>query len=175
MEIEQRYSDVTPTRIKVIDNIKELHYKPKHLSRRDFFGQIRKDVRSKAQDIIESLDSVKDNEYRTKTVPATRKALNAAFRAMDGVSGDSLLAQSYYDLTLTGQCNGCTLCVGLCPTGSLAISRQENPPYQSMHFSTLLCTGCGLCVEACPKRILSLEKGFARGKHQLVTDGSMSM
>jgi len=174
-EIERRYSDIIPAGSKVIERDKELHYERKRISRRDFFGQIRKDARLKAQDIAEGLDSARDIEYRTKTVPSTRKALNAAFREMDRVSGDSLLALSYYDLILTGQCNGCTLCVGLCPTGSLAIRRQEDRSYQGMHFNTLLCTGCGLCVEACPSRIISLEKGFARDKHRLFTDGSMSV
>jgi heterodisulfide reductase subunit A len=43
-------------------------------------------------------------------------------------------------------CSGCQICVGLCPYGAVAYSKDKN----KTAINEALCKGCGTCVAACP-------------------------
>jgi pyruvate ferredoxin oxidoreductase delta subunit len=53
---------------------------------------------------------------------------------------------------LTGECNGCAICVQYCPSGVISIVEAKS----SVNLE--YCKGCGICVEICPKKALEMIK-----------------
>ncbi|MEW6221070.1 MAG: NIL domain-containing protein [Thermodesulfobacteriota bacterium] len=49
-------------------------------------------------------------------------------------------------------CLQCGLCTGLCPTGALAINRED----MGVVFQPELCSGCALCLNVCPVRAMAM-------------------
>src|SRR5215813_6419616 len=45
-----------------------------------------------------------------------------------------------------GLCHRCGSCVGICPTGVLALDKEEYPRVKNLSA----CTDCDLCVRVCP-------------------------
>ena len=57
-------------------------------------------------------------------------------------------------------CNGCGVCVGVCPCGAIDVVRivQYSGRYRGhLKIDFSKCIGCGNCVEVCPERVLSME------------------
>ena len=50
------------------------------------------------------------------------------------------------------QCIFCGVCQRKCPTGALAVARQE----KTWVINRLRCISCGYCVEVCPKKCLAM-------------------
>lgn len=72
------------------------------------------------------LDPLDWNEDRNDRTP---RALRALGRIVDG-----------------GLCHRCGSCVGICPTGVLALDSEEYPKVKNL----AACTDCDLCVKVCP-------------------------
>ncbi|HYF96374.1 MAG TPA: 4Fe-4S dicluster domain-containing protein [Symbiobacteriaceae bacterium] len=49
-------------------------------------------------------------------------------------------------------CNGCTICVGFCPTGALT-AREEDGNW-TLLFQVASCVDCKMCISLCPRRVL---------------------
>ncbi len=63
------------------------------------------------------------------------------------------VAHSGYLAAVTGDCNGCGLCVKACNT--LAIGLVDGPPRRAT-VKAASCLGCGACIDACPRQALTL-------------------
>ena len=57
-------------------------------------------------------------------------------------------------LIISGACNLCPLCKGICPTGAIQVEQSEGK--KELTFDGTLCSGCGLCVSFCKHNALSL-------------------
>ena len=68
----------------------------------------------------------------------------------------NLLGKGKSALTITSECNECTVCDKVCP---IQISRWQYHPGQgeTAVIPEWDCLKCGLCVEACPQKALSLK------------------
>ena len=51
------------------------------------------------------------------------------------------------------KCTHCGACVGVCPTGALAVNRDS----MKVEFTPAKCIACELCVRACPPRAMSVK------------------
>ena len=52
-------------------------------------------------------------------------------------------------MEISGQCNGCGMCVTFCPTG--ALKSYEEGDRQVIDFSLGHCLACNLCGDICPE------------------------
>ena len=148
-----------PFDVRVIERVDELHFGRQGMTRRDFFGRVRLDAKSRLRRVTEALDSRSSTAYRAKKVPLTRTALNAALDTLDQNGKNVLLSHRYCSLAVTADCGDCALCVALCPTGALAKRRQSDSIPGGLCFNTRLCTNCGLCAEACPEKGIVIKGG----------------
>ena len=57
-----------------------------------------------------------------------------------------------------GLCHRCGSCVGICPTGVLALDREEYPKVQNLSA----CTDCDLCVKVCPGDEFPYEEAYEK-------------
>lgn len=68
---------------------------------------------------------------------------------IEGPESDSELPRALRGLSKIidgGLCHRCGSCVGICPTGVLALDNEEYPKVQNLSA----CTDCDLCVKVCP-------------------------
>jgi formate hydrogenlyase subunit 6/NADH:ubiquinone oxidoreductase subunit I len=56
------------------------------------------------------------------------------------------------------QCIFCGTCEKKCPTGALAVSREE----KRWTIDRLRCVTCGYCVESCPKKCLGMQNQYSQ-------------
>lgn len=54
------------------------------------------------------------------------------------------------------QCIFCGICVRKCPTGALAVSKEE----RSWEIERLKCIQCNSCVDTCPKKCLTMLNAY---------------
>ncbi|MBU2651243.1 MAG: 4Fe-4S binding protein [Bacteroidetes bacterium] len=56
------------------------------------------------------------------------------------------------------RCKGCEVCIGACPTGVIAMSKDVNG--KGYHFSYMAnpdaCTGCANCAIVCPDGVITV-------------------
>lgn len=55
-------------------------------------------------------------------------------------------------------CDGCGLCVAICPTG--AISQKSTPEGLAMEERVSHCLDCGVCLQACPHQAIRRDEGI---------------
>ncbi len=55
---------------------------------------------------------------------------------------------------VTDRCDGCALCLDVCPYSAIALEEYEKDGWKHRRIQTdkALCKGCGLCAATCPKR-----------------------
>lgn len=89
------------------------------------------------------------------------EAKAAAHRAFILLSQDRIKSEAIKSF-VTDQCDGCALCVNVCPFHALSISNQDPSDLKSgsrsnsrsrakLFTDPALCQGCGLCAATCPK------------------------
>ncbi len=54
------------------------------------------------------------------------------------------------------RCNGCDVCVRLCPHQALTLELDESDDMCSYHIRPENCTGCNLCIDGCDENALSI-------------------
>lgn len=63
----------------------------------------------------------------------------------------------FFTLTVNTECNFCGGCAGMCPTGALKNTREDE--VKRLQFDWTRCSGCGLCLEFCRKKAIRLTSG----------------
>ena len=64
--------------------------------------------------------------------------------------GEGRLKIDPFKPVVTGECDGCGVCIEVCPRG--AVSLEGSNPV----IDIVSCNGCGACVSACPKGVLQM-------------------
>jgi ferredoxin len=63
----------------------------------------------------------------------------------------------FFTLAVNPGCNFCGGCAGMCPTGALKNTREDE--VKRLQFDWARCSGCGLCLEFCRKKAIRLTPG----------------
>jgi heterodisulfide reductase subunit A len=87
------------------------------------------------------------------TVPeAEAQGLGAAARAYTILSKDKLIFSALVSY-VTDRCDGCALCVDVCPYFAIKLEEYEQNGRVQKRVKTdsILCKGCGVCAATCPK------------------------
>ncbi|MCK4911818.1 MAG: 4Fe-4S binding protein [Thermodesulfovibrionales bacterium] len=130
----------------LVDSVNELDYHDIQTGRRDFFRMLRREPFQAAHEFTSSLTGGGTRKsYSEKSLPMKRRLLNAAYRA-GSVTSKKKLQKLYSHIAFHKDCNGCSACTAMCPTGALS------KPNGKLYFNTFSCVGCELCEEFCPKQ-----------------------
>lgn len=105
-------------------------------------------------------------QHAHKHPPARLAQLHQALIESGDEAARLALLQLFFTLKVTSDCNFCGACAGMCPTGALKNTREDE--VKRLKFDWAKCSGCGLCLEFCRKKALSLSQG--RGVDSLATE-----
>jgi heterodisulfide reductase subunit A len=108
------------------------------------------------------------------TVPeAEAQGLGAAARANTVLSKDKLVFSALVS-HVTDRCDGCGLCVELCPYKALSLEEyeKEGRKCKRNRSDNILCKGCGLCAATCPKGGIVVH-GFTRRQLEAQVDAAL--
>ena len=70
-----------------------------------------------------------------------------------------VLLPYFYSVKVTGHCNLCPCCQGMCPTGALKRTADGRGGKRLM-FTSSACSGCGLCVDFCKRKAIEVSRGI---------------
>ena len=76
------------------------------------------------------------------------QALAAAGRALTVITRDRIQAEASTAMVQEERCNGCGLCVEVCPYKAIEIS-SHSATREEATVNALLCKGCGSCAATC--------------------------
>ncbi|ABK17481.1 CoB--CoM heterodisulfide reductase iron-sulfur subunit A family protein [Syntrophobacter fumaroxidans] len=90
--------------------------------------------------------------YPATVTEAQAQGLGSASRAGTVLFKDKLVTSALVSY-VTDRCDGCALCVDLCPYLALKIEEVEEEGRKRKRIKTdnILCKGCGVCAATCPK------------------------
>ena len=91
--------------------------------------------------------------YPATVREAQAQGLGAASRAGTVLSKDKLVFSALVSY-VTEKCDGCALCVDLCPYYAISIEEFEDEggrKRKRVKSDNILCKGCGVCAATCPK------------------------
>jgi NAD-dependent dihydropyrimidine dehydrogenase PreA subunit len=71
-----------------------------------------------------------------------------------------VLLSYFYTVKVTGNCNLCPGCQGMCPTGALKRTADGEGEKQLMFISSA-CSGCELCQNFCKRNAIEVTRGIA--------------
>jgi heterodisulfide reductase subunit A len=91
---------------------------------------------------------------------AQAQGLGAAARAATVLFKEKLVTSALV-AGITDRCDGCALCLDVCPYHALKLEESEEGPHLRVKSDPLLCKGCGVCAATCPKDGVAV-KGFTR-------------
>jgi ferredoxin len=155
--IEEKTSLPVSEKIMLIRNKAEIDFHAVSYDRRGFFSALKNATFLKASVLFEN-NSEPVLSYSAKKLPFKRELLNRAAKLLPEEAQRALFENYYYDAKITGDCNNCFACIGMCPSGALKI--EENDSGRELFFSSSLCSGCGLCENFCITRAVGIKKGF---------------
>ena len=93
-----------------------------------------------------------------KDIPETvSQASAAACKAIGVLAKDRLTTNPCTAFSSKNLCNGCGMCVNVCPYGAVSISETGDEPVSDVNSA--LCQGCGACAVTCPSGAMDLN-GF---------------
>jgi formate hydrogenlyase subunit 6/NADH:ubiquinone oxidoreductase subunit I len=102
-----------------------------------------------------SFESPEKEVISSRRIP-TRVRLKKELLQHIGLEHKELIsALLNHRLEVSGACDLCPLCTGICPTGAIRVDRAEGQKELSIDHT--LCSGCGLCVTFCKQNAISLE------------------
>jgi heterodisulfide reductase subunit A len=90
--------------------------------------------------------------YPATVREAQAQGLGAASRAATVLSKDKLVFSALVSY-VTEQCDGCALCIDLCPYYAITVEEFEEGgrTRKRVKSDNILCKGCGVCAATCPK------------------------
>jgi ferredoxin len=127
-----------------------LGYREASLSRREFFGFLRRrsaDAATAAAVRLQERPLLPDG--RRKGLPPRRRLLLQGLNLLPPEVRMPVAARLFPARAFTATCSACTGCAGICPTGALATDAGDPP---TPVFRPQLCCSCGLCTEFCRKQ-----------------------
>lgn len=129
------------------------------LSRRTFFKAFREISFHAASVTVAALQADPDQreQHAHKHQPARLALLRQAIAGTGDESTRQALLRLFFSLSVSDECNFCGACAGMCPTGALKNSRENE--VKRLQFDWARCSGCGLCLEFCRKNALTLTAG----------------
>ncbi|MFA7381900.1 MAG: 4Fe-4S binding protein [Desulfurivibrionaceae bacterium] len=125
-------------------------------SRRAFFKAFREISFHAATETMANLqaDLAAKEQHAHKHQPARLVQLRQAITCSGEQSTRQSLLRLFFTLTVSEDCNFCGACAGMCPTGALKNTREDER--KRLQFDWAKCSGCGLCLEFCRKKALAL-------------------
>jgi len=91
--------------------------------------------------------------YPATVREAQAQGLGAASRASTVLSKEKLVFSALVSY-VTEKCDGCALCIDLCPYYAISIEECEDEDgrkHKRVKSDNILCKGCGVCAATCPK------------------------
>ena len=140
-------------------NESDLQYEEKAYNRRKFFNEFKNIVARNIDELSFERTNAAPKSYGLKYLPRKREMLNQVVKTLPEEKQRLLIESFYFFIYFTENCNACTACVGLCPTGAVSPSLID----QGSHFWSTKCTGCMLCTEFCPQN--SIRIGMYRSEN----------
>jgi ferredoxin len=157
--IKNNISGSISERIRLVENKTNLDYRERVVSRRDLFKGLGIYSARETTSLFKNAVSDDINQaYSDKVVPFKKMLLNETLLALNEDIKKRTLENYYYDLHIEGNCNGCSACVGICPTGALKYDNQETN--KKLLFISARCSGCGLCASFCRLNAVNVKSGF---------------
>ncbi len=144
-------------KIRLIRNKAEIDFHAVSYDRRGFFSALKNATFLKASLLFDD-DNEPVHAYSAKKLPFKRELLNRAIKFLPEETQVALFKNYYYNVRITGDCNKCFACVGMCPSGALKI--EDNNTGRELFFNSSLCNGCGLCENFCMTGAVGIKKGF---------------
>ena len=128
-------------------------------SRRAFFKAFREISFHAATETMATLQADPDQreQHAHKHQPARLALLRQALSEAGEVAARQALSQLFFTLKVSSGCNFCGGCAGICPTGALKNTREEEA--KRLQFDWARCSGCGLCLEFCREKAIRLTPG----------------
>lgn len=128
-------------------------------SRRAFFKAFREISFHAATETMATLQANPDQreQHAHKHQPARLTQLRQVIADTGDESTLQALLRLFFSLTVSDECNFCGGCAGMCPTGALKNTREDE--VKRLQFDWARCSGCGLCLEFCRKKAIRLIPG----------------
>lgn len=130
-------------------------------SRRAFFKVFREISFHAATETMATLQADPDQreQHAHKHQPVRLAQLRQVIADTGEESTHQALLRLFFSLTVSDECNFCGGCAGMCPTGALKNTREDE--LKRLQFDWAKCSGCGLCLEFCRKKALTLVAGHS--------------
>lgn len=164
--VRQRIADAeVKTSFKISDKVRlvmhreNLEYHPVSYDRRGFFRALKTMTCIHAAGLLDGESGGAAIAYSSKKVPFKRELMNRTLKAVPELKLGALLNNYCYLVSASGECDECSACVGICPSGALIIDRKEDD--RTLMFKSSFCSGCGLCEFFCMKGALSVYRGYS--------------
>jgi len=127
--------------------------------RRAFFKAFREISFHAATETMATLQADPDQreQHAHKHQPARLAQLRQVIADTSDESTRQALLRLFFSLTVSDKCNFCGACAGMCPTGALKNTREDE--VKRLQFDWARCSGCGLCLEFCRKKAICLTSG----------------
>jgi len=111
--------------------------------------------------------------YPATVGEAQAQGLGAAARAGTVLFKDKLVMSALVSY-VTPSCDGCALCVDLCPYYAITIEEFEEGgrTHKRVKSDNILCKGCGVCAATCPKGGISVH-GFTSNQLKAQVDAAL--
>ncbi|HIJ78121.1 MAG: 4Fe-4S binding protein [Desulfobulbaceae bacterium] len=150
------FPDKLSSRIDIVSKTKS--YYTNFQERRAFFRALRDVAYKSTQAIWTNNKPTSKKSYSNKKIPENRQLLRHAIVNAHDSTGATIAENYFFSMTIDASCNFCGMCIGVCPTGALKISREDKT--KSLIFQPHICTGCDACHEICKQRAIVLTKGI---------------
>lgn len=113
--------------------------------------------------------------YPATVSEAQAQGLGAAARANTILSKDKLVFSALVS-QVTDRCDGCGICIDLCPYNALSLEEYEKDGrvLKRNRTDNILCKGCGVCAAACPKGGIVV-LGFTRKQLEAQVDAALDV